>query len=104
MIVMMEDVTETVEISEGKEITLNVNGNILSSDTASTATITNYGTLTLVDTTNCGVITRGETQFYTIVNEGNMTLDGVTVENTTDGVSSLIINNLMFLRQIRRSW
>lgn len=93
MIVMMEDVTETVEISEGKEITLNVNGNILSSDTASTATITNYGTLTLVDTTNCGVITRGETQFYTIVNEGNMTLDGVTVENTTDGVSSLIINN-----------
>lgn len=99
-IVLLANIDTCVTVAAGQNITLDLNGYTLTSDGTKNATLTNYGTLTVVDnsTEKSGVITRVSTAkatdwYYVIVNEGKLTLDGVTVKNETDDYSSLIINN-----------
>lgn len=88
------DIKMNLVIEEGQTLALDLNGHTLTSDVAGQATILNNGTLTVTDSVGTGLITRGTTNWYTIVNEGLMNLQGIGVSNTTDTSSSLIINNL----------
>lgn len=93
-IVLGAGLTYNFEVAAGKTFTLDLAGHTLTSDTANVATVTNYGDLTIIDSVGGGMITRGSSHYYVIVNEGTMTLDGITVENrSSSDVSSLIINN-----------
>ena len=88
------DIKMNLVIEEGQTLALDLNGHTLTSDVAGQATILNNGTLTVTDSVGTGLITRGTMNWYTIVNEGLMNLQGIGVSNTTDTSSSLIINNL----------
>lgn len=90
---------EAVTIPAGKNIELDLNGNTLTSKESGTATVTNYGRLTIQDTAEeKGGITRGTQSYYTILNEGVMALDGIHVYNenavSESAQASLIDNNV----------
>lgn len=90
---------EAVTIPAGKNIKLDLNGNTLTSKESGTATVTNYGRLTIQDTAEeKGGITRGTQSYYTILNEGVMALDGIHVYNenavSESAQASLIDNNV----------
>ena len=93
-VTLLKDTSETVNIAEGKNIVLDLNGKTLTSDKASTATVSNDGTVRITSSVEGGKITRGTTKYYVILNHGTMTVDGaVTVENTNGSDTSSLIDN-----------
>ncbi len=79
-IVITADIAGDIEIPEGADITIDLNGNTI------TGTVTNNGTLTVTDSSNdkTGEIVSEGTA---IVNNGNLTLDDVTVKGKENAVS-----------------
>ena len=93
-VILLKDTSETVNIAEGKDIVLDLNGKTLTSDKASTATVSNDGTIRITSSVEGGKITRGTTKYYVILNHGTMTIDGaITVENTNGSDPSSLIDN-----------
>ena len=93
-VTLLKDTSETVNIAEGKDIVLDLNGKTLTSDKASTATVSNDGTVRITSSVEGGKITRGTTKYYVILNHGTMTIDGaITVENTNGSDTSSLIDN-----------
>ena len=91
-VTLLTDVTENVEISKGKRVTLDLNGCTLNGGTGTAkAALTNYGTITITDTSEAkaGTIKRddngipGETSYYVIDNKGTMTIESGTVSNNS---------------------
>ena len=91
-VTLLTDVTENVEISKGKRVTLDLNGCTLNGGTGTAkAALTNYGTITITDTSEAkaGTIKRddngipGETSYYVIDNKGTMTIESGTVRNNS---------------------
>lgn len=100
-VTLIKDSTENVTIPSGKSIILDLNGQILSGGTVdSKAAITNNGTITIQDTSSSqtGKIIRednGAKGYYTIDNQGTMTIKSGIVYNSTGNMpngSSLIRN------------
>lgn len=98
---LISNTTENVTIPSGKSIILDLNGQILSGGTVdSKAAITNNGTITIQDTSSSqtGKIIRednGAKGYYTIDNQGTMTIKSGIVYNSTGNMpngSSLIRN------------
>lgn len=88
---LLDDVTENVTIPEGVTVTLDLNGHVLNGGTVSkTAALTNYGTVTIKDSSTGGTIKREDDRtagYYTIDNQGTMTFLGGTVYNNS-GIGS----------------
>lgn len=91
-ITLLANVTENVEISKGKRVTLELNGYTLNGGTGTAkAALTNYGTITIKDSSaaKTGTIKRddngtvGETSYYVIRNQGTMTIESGTVINNS---------------------
>ena len=91
-ITLLKDVDENVTILAGKSITLDLNGKTINGGTGtSSAAITNYGTVTITDssTEKAGTIkrsdigTEGETSYYVIRNLGKMTITAANVINNS---------------------
>lgn len=91
-ITLLADVTEDVVITANKSITLDLNGKTLNGGTGNTkATITNYGTITITDSSaeKTGTIkrddngTEGETSYYVIRNLGTMTIEQANIINNS---------------------
>lgn len=91
-VTLLTDVTENVEISKGRRVTLDLNGYTLNGGTGTAkAALTNYGTITIKDssTAKTGTIKRddngtvGETSYYVIRNQGTMTIESGTVSNNS---------------------
>ena len=91
-ITLLANVTENVEISKGKRVTLDLNGYTLNGGTGTAkAALTNYGTITIKDSSAAmtGTIKRddngtvGETSYYVIRNQGTMTIESGTVINNS---------------------
>ena len=91
-VTLLTDVTENVEITKGKRVTLDLNGFTLNGGTVEgKAALTNYGTITIKDssTAKTGTIKRddngttGETSYYVIRNQGTMTIESGTVINNS---------------------
>lgn len=100
-VTLLTDVTENITVPAGVSLTFDLAGNTLSGGTASgKAAITNNGTLTLMDSSSDGsgrVIREdnGAQGFYTILNQGEMTILSGSVYNKTGEMprgSSLICN------------
>lgn len=102
-ITLLRDTKENVTVPEGKTITLDLNGCTLNGGTVrGKAALTNDGTVTIEDTGRDGTIQREDTagsgSYYTILNNGTMTIESGIVKNDS-GVtapgwagSSLICN------------
>ncbi len=91
-VTLLANVTENVEISKGKRVTLDLNGYTLNGGTGTAkAALTNYGTITIKDSSaaKTGTIKRddngtvGETSYYVIRNQGTMTIESGTVINNS---------------------
>lgn len=91
-VTLLTDVTENVEISKSKRVTLDLNGFTLNGGTGTAkAALTNYGTITIKDSSadKAGTIKRddtgivGETSYYVIDNQGTMTIESGTVRNNS---------------------
>ena len=89
---LLKDVTENVEIAKEKNLTLDLNGYTLNGGTVEgKAALTNYGTITIKDTSEAqtGTIKRddngtvGEKSYYVIRNRGTMTIESGTVINNS---------------------
>lgn len=104
-IILTADTDENVTIPDGVEITLDLAGHTLDGGTTpGKAALTNYGTVTIQDSTGTGTIKREDSDdgggYYTILNEGTMTITGGKVENNSGlpapdwSGASLICNGL----------
>ena len=91
-VTLLTDVTENVEIAKERNLTLDLNGKTLNGGTSTAkAALTNYGTITIRDTSaaKTGTIKRddngtvGETSYYVIDNHGTMTIEGGNVINNS---------------------
>lgn len=91
-VMLLDDVTENIEIATAKNFTLDLNGHTINGGTGTAkATITNNGTVTITDssTAKTGTIKRddngtvGETSFYVIRNIGTMTIEQAIVTNNS---------------------
>ena len=91
-VMLLDDVTENIEITKAKNFTLDLNGHSINGGTGNDkATITNYGTVTITDssTAKTGTIKRddsgtvGETSYYVIRNIGTMTIEQANVTNNS---------------------
>lgn len=101
-VTLNQDIKGNYTIQEGQDITLDLNGYTLDGGTtAGKAALTNYGTVVIVDSGINGTIKRSDTSsstsYYTIYNEGTMTIkDGNVCNNsgseTVWAGSSLICN------------
>lgn len=89
---LLDDVTENIEIAKAKNFTLDLNGHTINGGTVKDkATITNYGTVTIIDSSaaKTGTIKRddngtvGETSYYVIRNIGTMTIEQANVTNNS---------------------
>ncbi len=96
---LTKDCTGDVTIPAGVTSTLDLNGKVFSGGTvAGKATLTNYGTTTIKDSVSGGKICReddGASGYYTIDNQGTMTIESGSVYNKTGKMpkgSSLIRN------------
>lgn len=102
IVTLNQNVNGNYSIQKGQDITLDLNGYTLDGGTASDkAALTNYGTIVIVDSKTSGTIKRSDNgssgTYYTILNEGTMTIKSGTVCNnsgseTTWSGSSLICN------------
>lgn len=101
-VTLNQDIKGNYTIQEGQDITLDLNGYTLDGGTTDKkAALTNYGTVVIVDSGINGTIKRSDTSsstsYYTIYNEGTMTIkDGNVCNNsgseTVWAGSSLICN------------
>ena len=102
---LIQNVEGNFTIREGKNIILDLNGCILDGKTtARKAALTNYGTVTIQDSVGNGTIKRSDngstgTSYYTILNEGTMTIKSGKIFNNSGSPdkwsgSSLICNGL----------
>ena len=104
---LLKDTRENVTIAKDKNITLDLNGYTLNGGTVSQKpALMNNGTVVIVDSsnTNAGTIKREDTPktgaYYTIQNEGTMTIKAGTVNNNSGQTppkwagSSLIANSV----------
>lgn len=91
-VTLLDDIDGNFEISNNKSITLDLNGFTLNGGTGTAkAAITNYGTLTITDSSaaKTGTIKRddkgveGETSYYVIKNLGTMTINQANVVNNS---------------------
>lgn len=91
-VMLLDDVTENIEIAKAKNFTLDLNGHTINGGTGKAkATITNYGTVTITDSSAAknGTIKRddngtvGETSYYVIRNIGTMTIEQANVTNNS---------------------
>ena len=91
-ITLLANVTENVEITANKNLTLDLNGFTLNGGTGTAkAALSNLGTITIQDTSEAktGTIKRddtgivGETSYYVIRNQGTMTIESGTVINNS---------------------
>ena len=91
-VMLLDDVTENIEIAKAKNFTLDLNGHTINGGTGKAkATITNYGTVTITDSSVAknGTIKRddngtvGETSYYVIRNIGTMTIEQANVTNNS---------------------
>ena len=91
-VTLLTDVTENVEITKGKKVTLDLNGCTLNGGTGTAkAALRNLGTITITDSSKgkTGTIKRddegtvGETSYYVIDNQGTMTIESGTVSNNS---------------------
>lgn len=91
-VMLLDDVTENIEITKAKNFTLDLNGHTINGGTVKDkATITNYGTVTITDSSAAqnGTIKRddngtvGETSYYVIRNIGTMTIEQANVTNNS---------------------
>ena len=91
-VMLLDDVTENIEIAKAKNFTLDLNGHTINGGTGKAkATITNYGTVTITDSSVAknGTIKRddngtvGETSYYVIHNIGTMTIEQANVTNNS---------------------
>ena len=91
-VMLLDDVTENIEIAKAKNFTLDLNGHTINGGTVKDkATITNYGTVTITDSSAAqnGTIKRddngtvGETSYYVIRNIGTMTIEQANVTNNS---------------------
>ena len=93
------DRTENVTIPEGTTLTLDLNGHTLNggNNNGESPALTNNGTITIKDSseTQTGTIKRedtaGTSSYYTIKNEGTMTIESGNITNASSG-TSLIVN------------
>ena len=91
-ITLLANVTENVEITANKNLTLDLNGFTLNGGTGTAkAALSNLGTITIQDTSaaKTGTIKRddngtvGETSYYVIRNQGTMTIEsGIVINNS----------------------
>ncbi len=103
-IILTANTNENVTIPAGVEITLDLNGCTLNGGTASgKPALLNNGTVTIQDSRDGGTIKREDSGdgggYYTILNEGTMTILSGTVENNAGSTAtwsgaSLICNGL----------
>ncbi len=94
------DITQSIVIEGGRDLTLDLNGKTLT-NTAGDHTITNYGTLTIIDSGENGTVTNTTTSRAAVENEGTAYLNGGTYTRTADGTWYVIVNNgVMELRDI----
>ena len=91
-VTLLDDIDGNFEIASAKNITLDLNGFTLNGGTGTAkAAITNYGTLTITDSSaaKLGTIKRadsgivGETSYYVIQNRGTMTIEQANVVNNS---------------------
>ena len=91
-ITLLADVDANIEIGSTKNFTLDLNGHTINGGTGTAkATITNYGTVKITDssTDKTGTIKRddngtvGETSYYVIRNIGTMTIEQANVTNNS---------------------
>lgn len=89
---LLDNIDGNFEIASAKKITLDLNGFTLDGGTGTAkAAITNYGTLTIIDSSaaKTGTIKRddsgieGETSYYVIKNHGTMTIEKAIVINNS---------------------
>ena len=91
-VTLLDNIDGNFEIASAKKITLDLNGFTLNGGTGTAkAAITNYGTLTITDSSEAktGTIKRadsgieGETSYYVIKNHGTMTIEKASVINNS---------------------
>lgn len=91
-VTLLDNISGNFEISDIKKITLDLNGYAINGGTGTAkAAITNYGTLTITDSSaaKTGTIKRddsgivGETSYYVIHNLGTMTIEQANVVNNS---------------------
>ena len=91
-VTLLDNIDGNFEIASAKKITLDLNGFTLNGGTGTAkAAITNYGTLTITDSSaaKLGTIKRadsgieGETSYYVIKNHGTMTIEKAIVINNS---------------------
>lgn len=91
-VTLLDNISGNFEIASAKNITLDLNGFTLNGGTGTAeAAITNYGTLTITDSSEAktGTIKRddsgieGETSYYVIENHGTMTIEKAIVINNS---------------------
>lgn len=91
------NVNGNITVGADADVIIDLNGFEMTSLTQGMPTVKNEGKLKIVDKSagKTGVITRENTAtYYVVVNEGNLTLDGVTVRNDNAAdTSSLLENN-----------
>ena len=91
------NVNGNITVGADADVIIDLNGFEMTSSTQGVPTVKNEGTLKIVDGSadKTGVITRENTAtYYVVVNEGDLTLDGVTVRNDNAAdTSSLLENN-----------
>ena len=98
-VTLLADVTENVTIKAAKDMSLNLNGHTLSGGTtAGKAALTNYGKLTINDSSEAqtGTIKREDENtggYYVIDNKGTMTINGGKVINNSSQQGSSLIRN-----------
>ena len=99
---LLADIDGNLVIEAGKDFTLDLNGYTINGGTGTAeAAITNYGTLTITDSSaaKLGTITRGdngvegETSYYVILNLGTMTIEQANVVNNSGHDGSSLIRN-----------
>ncbi len=91
------NVNGNITVGADADVIIDLNGFEITSSTQGMPTVKNEGKLEIVDGSagKTGVITRENTAtYYVVVNEGDLTLDGVTVRNDNAAdTSSLLENN-----------
>lgn len=91
------NVNGNITVGADADVIIDLNGFEITSSTQGMPTVKNEGKLKIVDSSadKTGVITRENTAtYYVVVNEGDLTLDGVTVRNDNAAdTSSLLENN-----------
>lgn len=78
------NIEETVTIPEGKTVTLNLKGTVLNNTKGDNETIVNNGTLIINDKTRTSVIENHATGKTALLNNGNLSISGVTVKRVRD--------------------